>query len=164
MTGKNVKFDWSDKCIKARNELKRKLKSAPILTVLDGSEGLIVYSDACGEGLGAVLMQHGKVIAYAGRQLRVHEVNYAAHDLELLAVVFALKLWRHHLLGIKFELFTDHKSLKYIFSQKDLNQRQVRWLEFLASYDLDINYTPGKANVVADALSRRHATMNTIIE
>ena len=86
--------------------------------------------------------------------MKTHEVNYATHDLELLAVIFALKQWRHYLLGAKFELFTDHKSLKYIFSQKDLNQRQVRWLEFLAAYDFEINYTPGKANVVADALSR----------
>ena len=99
-------------------------------------------------------MQNGKVIAYGGRQLKTHEVNYATHDLELLAVIFALKQWRHYLLGAKCELFTDHKSLKYIFSQKDLNQRQVRWLEFLAAYDFEVNYTPGKANVVADALSR----------
>lgn len=109
-------------------------------------------------------MQHGKVIAYASRQLKTHEAKYAVHDLELLAVVFALKLWRHHLLGTKFELFTDHKSLKYIFTQKDLNQRQVRWLEFLSSYDLDITYTPGKANVVADALSRRRMTMCNVVE
>ena len=87
---------------------------------------MTVYTDACQEGLGAVLMQNGKVIAYGGRQLKTHEVNYATHDLELLAVIFALKQWRHYLLGAKFELFTDHKSLKYIFSQKDLNQRQVR--------------------------------------
>lgn len=104
-------------------------------------------------------MQNGKVIAYVGHQLKTHEANYETHDLELLAVVFALKIWRHHLLGTKFELFTDHKSLRYIFSQKDLNQRQFRWLEFLASFDLDINYTLGKANVVADALSRNNAML-----
>ena len=122
LTRKDVKFIWSEKCESAFNELKRKLTSAPVLAVIDGSEGLTVYTDACREGLGAVLMQNGRVIAYAGRQLKTHEVNYATHDLELLAVVFALKLWRHHLLGTKFELFTDHKSLRYIFSQKDLNQ------------------------------------------
>lgn len=108
-------------------------------------------------------MQEGKVIAYASRQLKPYEANYATHDLELLGVVFALKLWRHYLLGTKFELFTDHQSLKYIFNQKDLNQRQVRWLEFLASYDLDINYTPGKANVMTDALSRKKALMCQIV-
>jgi len=154
-TRKDVKFDWNEKCKAAFEELRCKLTTAPILTVINGSEGLTVYTYAYKEGLESVLMQHGMVIAYAGRQLKTHEVNYATHDLELLAVVFALKLWRHHILGTKFELFTNHKSLQYIFSQKDLNQRQFRWLKFLAAYDLDINYTPGKANVVADALSRR---------
>ena len=105
--------------------MKSKLTSAPVLTVPNGSEGFTVYTDASREGLGAVLMQDGRVIAYASRQLKTHEANYAAHDLELLDVVFALKLWRHHLLGTKFELFTDHQSLRYIFTQKDLNQRQV---------------------------------------
>jgi len=134
--------------------MKHKLTSALVLTVIDRSKGLSVHIDACCDGLGAVLMQNGKVIAYTGCQLKTNEANYATYDLEFLAVVFALKLWRHHLLGTKFELFTNHKSLKYIFSQKGLNQVQVRWLEFLVAYDLDINYTPGKANVVADALSR----------
>lgn len=155
---------WDDKCEAAFIKLKGMLTSAPVLAVIDGSEGLTVYTNASQVGLGAVLMQHGRVIAYAGRQLKTHEVKYAVHDLELLAVVFALKLWRRHLLGTKFELFTDHKSLKYIFTQKDLNQRQVRWLEFLSSYDLDITYTPGKANVVADALSRRRMAMCNVVE
>ena len=162
LTKKNVNFVWSQKCEQAFNELKDKLTSAPILTIMDGSEGLTVYTDAYGTGLGAVLMQNGKVIAYASRQLKTHEKNYATHDLELLAVVFALKMWRHYLLGEKFELFTDHKSLKYLFTQKDLNMRQQRWLEFLASYDLDILYTPGKANIVADALSRNHALITNL--
>ena len=97
LTRKNAKFIWSDKCEVSFNELKRKLTSTPVLTVPNGNEGLTVYTDAYREGLGAVLMQDGKVIAYASRQLKTHEANYAAHDLELLAVVFALKLWRHHL-------------------------------------------------------------------
>ena len=122
-----------------------------------------MYTDACGTGLGAVLMQSDRVVAYASKQLKPHEKNYPTHDLELAAIVFALKTWRHYLLGERFELFTDHKSLKYLFSQKDLNLRQQRWLESLASYDFDIAYTLGKENVVADALSRKHATLNSIL-
>jgi hypothetical protein len=99
-------------------------------------------------------MKEGKVVAYASRQLRKHEQNYPAHDLELSAVVHALKIWRHYMIGNKCQIFTDHKSLKYIFTQKDLNLRQRRWLELIKDYDLDIQYRPGKANVVADALSR----------
>ena len=114
-----------------------------------------MYSDASGIGLGCVLMQRGRVIAYASRQLKVHEQNYPTHDLEIAVIVFALRIWRHYLYGMSFQLFTDHKSLKYIFTQKDLNNRQWRWLEFLTDYDVDIAYHPGKANVVANALSRR---------
>jgi hypothetical protein len=100
-------------------------------------------------------MQDRKVIAYGSRQLRPHEVNYPTHDLELAAIVFALKGWRHFLYRAKCELYTDHKSLKYFFTQKELNMRQRRWLELIKDYDLTINYTPGKANVAADALSRK---------
>ena len=100
-----------------------------------------------------MLMQHGKVVAYASRQLRPHEVNYPTHDLELAAIVFALKIWRHYLCGEKFQIYTDHQSLKYLFSQKELNMRQRRWIELLKDYDYDILYHPGKANRVADALS-----------
>ena len=94
--------------------------------------------------------------------MRAHEKNYPTHDLELAAIVFALKSWRHYLLGEKFELFTDHKSLKYLFSQKDLNLRQQRWMEFLASYDFEIAYTPGKGNVVVDALSRKRLSLSLL--
>ncbi|GJV58994.1 putative reverse transcriptase domain-containing protein [Tanacetum coccineum] len=107
------------------------------------------------KGLGAVLMQNEKVIAYASRQLKIHEKNYTTHDLELGAVVFALKIWRHYLYGTKCTVFTDHKSLQHILDQKELNMRQRRWLELLSDYDYEIRYHPGKANVVADALSRK---------
>ena len=100
-------------------------------------------------------MQYGKVIAYASRQLKDYEKNYPTHDLELAAVVFALKIWRHYLYGVHCDIYTDHKSLKYIFTQKELNMRQRRWLEFVNDYDCDIHYHPGKANKVADALSRK---------
>ncbi|WVZ58149.1 hypothetical protein U9M48_008451 [Paspalum notatum var. saurae] len=114
-----------------------------------------VYCDASGSGLGCVLMQEGRVIAYASSQLRKHEVNYPTHDLELLAVVYALKKWRHYLLGNTCHIYTDHKSLKYIFTKPELNMRQRRWLELIKDYDLEVHYHPGKANVVADALSRK---------
>ncbi|GJW04807.1 putative reverse transcriptase domain-containing protein [Tanacetum coccineum] len=122
---------------------------------LEGSENFVVYCDASHKGLGAVLMQREKVIAYASRQLKVHEKNYTTHDLELGAVVFALKMWRHYLYGTKCVVFTDHKSLQHILDQKELNMRQRRWLELLSDYDCEIRYHPGKANVVADALSRK---------
>jgi hypothetical protein len=115
----------------------------------------VVYSDASKKGLGCVLMQNGNVIAYASRQLKPYEQNYPTHDLELAAVVFALKIWRHYLYGELCEIYTDHKSLKYLFTQKELNMRQRRWLELIKDYDCEINYHPGKANVVANALSRK---------
>nr|GFC83030.1 reverse transcriptase [Tanacetum cinerariifolium] len=117
--------------------------------------GFQIYSDASKKGLGCVLMQHGKVIAYALRHLKPYEVNYPTHDLELAVVFFALKIWRHYLYGESCDVFTDHKSLKYIFTQRELNMRQRRWLELLKDYDTNIQYHPGKANVVADALSRK---------
>jgi hypothetical protein len=114
-----------------------------------------VYCDALGIGLGGVLMQEGQVIAYTSRQLRKHEVNYPTHDLELAVVVHALKAWRHYLLGNVCNIYTDHKSLKYIFTQPKLNMHQRRWLELIKDYNLQVHYHPGKANVVADALSRK---------
>ncbi|GKA43372.1 putative reverse transcriptase domain-containing protein [Tanacetum coccineum] len=135
--------------------LKQKLCSAPILALPEGTEDFMVYCDASLKGYGAVLMQREKVIAYASRQLKVHEENYTTHDLELGAVVFALRLWRHYLYGTKCVVFTDHKSLRYILNQKELNLRQRRWIELLSDYDCEIRYHPGKANVVADALSQK---------
>ncbi|GJT12475.1 retrotransposon protein, putative, ty3-gypsy subclass [Tanacetum coccineum] len=134
---------------------RRFIKGAPILALPEGSEDFIAYCDASKKGLGAVLMQREKVISYASRQLKIHEKNYTTHDLELGAVVFALKIWRHYLYGTKCTMFTDHKSLQHILDQKELNMRQCRWLELLSDYDCDIRYHPGKANVVADALSRK---------
>ncbi|GJU69765.1 putative reverse transcriptase domain-containing protein [Tanacetum coccineum] len=135
--------------------IKHKLCSAPILALPKGSENFIIYCDASHKGLGAVLMQNKKVIAYASRQLKIHEKNYTTHDLELGAVVFALKIWGHYLYGTRCTVFTDHKSLQHILDQKELNMRKRRWLELLSDYDCDIRYHPGKANVVADALSRK---------
>ncbi|KAI3683026.1 hypothetical protein L1987_83492 [Smallanthus sonchifolius] len=139
--------------------LKQKLCNAPILTLPDGNDDLVVYCDASNQGLGCVLMQRGKVIAYASRQLKIHEKNYTTHDLELGAVVFALKIWRHYLYGTKCVVFTDHKSLQHIFNQKELNMRQRRWVKLLNDYDCEIRYHPGKANVVANALSRKDHVM-----
>ncbi|GJR54061.1 putative reverse transcriptase domain-containing protein [Tanacetum coccineum] len=135
--------------------LKNNLCDAPILTLPDGVEDFIVYCDASNQGLGCVLMQRGKVIAYASRQLKIHEKNYTTHDLELGAIVFALKTWRHYLYGTKSVIYTDHKSLQHIFDQKELNMRQRRWIELFSDYECEIRYHPGKANVVADALSRK---------
>ncbi|GJZ97352.1 putative reverse transcriptase domain-containing protein [Tanacetum coccineum] len=132
LTRKNIRFDWSEKAEAAFLLLKQKLCR-----------------------LGAVLMQREKFIAYASRQLKIHEKNFTTHDLELGAMVFALKLWRHYLYGTKCIVFTDHKSLQHILGKKELNTRQRRWLELLSDYDCEIHYHPGKANVVANALSRK---------
>nr|GFA08962.1 putative reverse transcriptase domain-containing protein [Tanacetum cinerariifolium] len=144
LTQKKVKFEWGDKQEAAFQLLKQKLCSAPILALPKGSEDFIVYCDASNKGLGAVLMQREEVIFYASRQLKIHEKNYTTHDLELGAVVFALKIWRHYLYGTKYTVFTDHKSLQHILDQKELNMRQRRWLELLSDYDYDILYHPGK--------------------
>jgi len=155
LTQKNVRFEWSEACERSFQQLKDSLTSAPVLSLPEGTGGYAVYCDASRVGLGCVLMQKGKVIAYASRQLRKHERNYPTHDLEMAAVVFALKVWRHYLYGETCEIYTNHKSLKYIFQQRDLNLRQRRWMELLKDNDCTILYHLGKANVVADALSRK---------
>jgi hypothetical protein len=152
---KGVKFEWGAPQDQSFEELKNRLVTAPVLAMPITDEEYTVYTDASGSGLGCVLMQKDHVIAYASRQLRSHEQNYPTHDLELAAVIFALKIWRHYLYGVKCRIFTDHQSLKYIFTQRELNLRQRRWLELMKDYDLDIQYHAGKANVVADALSRK---------
>jgi hypothetical protein len=135
--------------------LKKRLTMTPVLTMPDMEKPFSIYCDVSGQGLGCVLMQDGHVVAYASKKLRKHEEKYPTHNLELAAVVYALKIWRHYIIGKRCEVYSDHKSLKYIFTQPDLNLRQRRWLELIKDYDLGINYYPGKANVVADTLSRR---------
>jgi hypothetical protein len=157
LTQRNVKFEWIEECERTFQELKSRLTFAPILIIPTSTGGFVVFSDASHKGLGCVLMQNGKVVAYASRQLKTYEQNYLTHDLELTVVIFALKIWRHHLYGESFEIYIDHKSLKYLFSQKELNMRQRRWLDLLKDYDCTIQYHPGKANIVADALSRKSA-------
>ncbi|WVZ56670.1 hypothetical protein U9M48_007164, partial [Paspalum notatum var. saurae] len=158
MTGllkNNTPYEWDDKCEESFQLLKERLTTAPVLTLPDLHKDFVVYCDASRQGLGCVLMQDNKVVSYASRQLRAHEENYPTHDLELAAVVHALKIWRHYLIGKKCKIYTDHKSLKYIYTQTELNMRQRRWLELIKDYELEIHYHLGKANVVADALSRK---------
>ncbi|KAA3484781.1 Retrotransposable element Tf2 [Gossypium australe] len=146
-----VVLDW--KSPKSISEIRSFL--APVLIQSEAGNEFAVYCDASHTGLGCVLIQKGKVVAYASRHLRPHEVNYPTHDMELAAVVFTLKIWRHYLYGEKSIIYTDHKSLKYLLTPKELNLRQRRWIELLKDYDFSIEYHPGKANVVADALSRK---------
>jgi hypothetical protein len=152
---KNKAFEWTKECQTSFEELRKHLTSAPVLILPDLTKKFDIYCDASRQGLKCVLMQEGQVVCYASRQLWKHEENYPTHDLELAAVVHALKIWRHYLIGHRCEIYSDHKSLKYIFTQNDLNLQQRRWLELIKDYDLGINYHPGKANVVADALSRK---------
>jgi hypothetical protein len=135
--------------------LQKLLTTAPVLAQPDIEKPFDVFYDTSKTGLGCVLMQEGRVIAYASRQLRKHEANYPTHDLEHVVVVYALKIWRHYLLGNVCNIYTDHKSLKYILTQPELNMRQRRWLELIKDYNLQVHHHPGKANIVADALSRK---------
>ncbi|GJS67491.1 putative reverse transcriptase domain-containing protein [Tanacetum coccineum] len=152
LTQKSVKFESGEKEEAAFQLLKQKLCSAPILALPEGTENFIVYCDALHKGLGVVLRQNEKVIAYASCQLKIHEKNYTTHDLELRAVVFTLKIWRHYLYGTKYTVLTNHNSLQHILDQKELNMRQRRWLKLLSDYDCEIRYHPRKANMVVDAL------------
>ncbi|GJZ20288.1 putative ribonuclease H-like domain-containing protein [Tanacetum coccineum] len=154
-TKKNKPYVWGDDEEEAFQTLKLKLCSAPILSLPEGSKDFVVYCDASLKGFGAILMQREKVIAYASRQLRKNEENYTTHDLELGAVVFALRLRRHYLYDTMCTVYTDHKSLQYILDQKELNMRQRRWIELLSNYIVLYRNHPGKVNVVADALIRK---------
>ncbi|GKB69603.1 putative nucleotidyltransferase, ribonuclease H [Tanacetum coccineum] len=151
LTQKSRTFDWGEEQENAFQTLMDKSCNAPVLALPDGTKDFVVHCDASGIGLGCVLMQRGKLIAYASRQLKIQKKNYTTHDLELGVVVFALKFWRHYLYGTKSVIYTDHKSLQHIFSQKELNMRQRRWIELFSDYDCEIRYHPSKANVVADA-------------
>ncbi|GKA96182.1 putative reverse transcriptase domain-containing protein [Tanacetum coccineum] len=155
LTQKNKAYVWGNKQDEAFQILKEKLCNALVLALPDGPDDFVVYCDASKQDFRCVLMQRVKMIAYASRQLKKNEKNYTTRDLELGAVVFAIKIWRHYLYGTKSVIYTDHKSLQYIFDQKDLNMRQRRWIELLSDYECEIKYHPGKANVVADALSKK---------
>ena len=159
---KGVKFEWDDKCQSSFERLKEILVEAPVLIQPTSGREYTMYTDTSRIGLGCVLMQDGKVMAYAPIQLKPHEQNYLTHDLELVVVVFTLKIWQHYLYGEKCRIFIDHKSLKYLLTQKDLNLRQRRWLELFKDYDCVIDYHPRKANVVADALSRKTISALTL--
>jgi hypothetical protein len=151
---KGTKFEWKLKCENSFNLLKELLTSAPVLNIVDPNEIFVVFTDACKEGLGGFLTQNGHVIGYESKNLKEHERNYATHDLELVAIVHALRMWRHYLMGKKFELRVDHIGVKYIFEQLTSNAKQTRWLEFLSEYDFDIKHIKGKENKFVDALSR----------
>jgi hypothetical protein len=150
---KGNKYVWSKDCNEAFKTLKKLLTTSLVVAQPDIVKSFDIYCDASGTGLGCVLMQEGRVISYSSRQLRHHEENYPTHDLELIAVVMALRIWWHYLLGNVVHIYTDHKSLKYIFIQPDLNMRQRRWLELIKDYELEVHYHPRNANVVVDTLS-----------
>jgi hypothetical protein len=152
---KGNKYLWSEACDEAFKHLKKLLTTSPVLAQPDTTKSFDVYCDASDTGLGGVLMQEGRVISYSSRQLRRHEEHYPTHDLELAAVVMALQTRHHYLLGNTVHIYTDHKSLKYIFTQPDLNMRQRRWLELIKNYELEFHYHPGKVNIVAGTLSRK---------
>jgi hypothetical protein len=160
LLAKGRTFEWTPWREASFQELKKRLTIEPVLMMPNVERPFSIYCDASGQGLGCVLMQDGYVVAYASRQLRKDEEKYSTHDFELAAKVHALKIWRHYIIGKRCEVYLDHNSFKYIFTQPDLNLRQQRWLELINDYDLGINYHLGKANVVADALSRRsHVNM-----
>ncbi|WMV38017.1 hypothetical protein MTR67_031402 [Solanum verrucosum] len=126
---KKVKFQWLDDCDKSFLKLKTRFTTTSVMTLQDGSNSYVIYCDASRVSLGCVLMRQGKIIAYASRQLKVHEKNYTTHDLKLATVVFALKIWIHYLYGVHVDVFIDHKSLQYVFTQKELNLCQRIWIE-----------------------------------
>ncbi|KAA3473360.1 reverse transcriptase [Gossypium australe] len=155
---KYVKFDWTEECQQSFKKLKTLLTKAPVLVQPELGREFVVYSDVSLHGLGCMPMQEGNVIAYASRQFKPHEKIYPTHDLELATIVFVLKIWSHHLYGERCRIFTDHKDLKYLMTQKELNLRQRRWLELIKDYELIIDYHLRKVNVVVDALSSKYCS------
>jgi hypothetical protein len=147
---KGIKYVWRKECDEAFQTLKKLLTTSPVVAQPDIAKPFEVYCDASGTALGCVLMQEGRVVSYSSRQLRCHEEHFPTHDFESVAVVMVLRTWRHYLLGNVVHIYTDHKS-----TQPDLNMRQIRWLELIKDYELEVHYHSGKANVVADALSRK---------
>jgi len=135
LTQKGAPFRWTEECEESYQKLKTALTTALVLVLPTSLGSYTVYYDTSRIDIGAVLMQDGRVIAYASSQLKVHEKNYLVHDLELAVIVHALKIWRHYLYGVHCEVYTDHRSLQHLFKQKDLNLRQRRWLELLKDYD-----------------------------
>ena len=143
-TKKKTMFEGTETSGKSFQDLKDRLTSAPVLTLRKCGENYMVYCDAYRVGLGCVLIQAGKVIDYASIQLKVHEKNYSTNDLELAAMVFTLKLWKHYLYGVHVDVFMDHKSLQYVFTQRELNLHQRGWLDLLKDYDMNVHYHPAK--------------------
>jgi hypothetical protein len=166
LQNKGTKFEWTLKCENNFNLFKELRTSEHVLKIVDPNEHFVLCTDACKEGIGGVLTQNGHVIRYESRNLKEHESNYSTHDLELVAIVHALRMWRHYLMGNKFKLRTDHIGLKYLFEHPTLNAMQTRWLEFLSEYDFDIKHMKGKENKVVDAVSIRvhlmHATSDSM--
>ncbi|GJS61465.1 putative reverse transcriptase domain-containing protein [Tanacetum coccineum] len=163
-TTPSKRYEWGKKQEKAFQTLKDSLCNDPIFPLPNEIKDFGSYFGASNQGLGCVLMQRGKVIAYASRQLKIHEKNYTTHDLELGAVVFALKIWKHYLYGTKSVIYTDHKSLQHIFDQKELNMRHKRWIELFSDYECEICYHLGKANVGDSALSMKERVKRDIRE
>ena len=155
-----IKFEWTPRCEESFQQLKNILTSAPVLNIADPEKYFVVCTDACGQGLGGVLMQDNRIICYESRKLKEHEKNYATHDLELPTIVHAPKMWRNYLMEIIFELRIDHCGLKYLFDQPTLNARKGRWMEFLCEFDFEIKHIKGKENKLVDALSRKVQEMH----
>jgi hypothetical protein len=150
---KGNKYIWNDACDEAFTVLKKLLTTSSVLTQCNIVKPFDVYHDASGTSLGCVLMQEDRVISYSSRQLRCHEEHYPTHDLKLAVVVMALRMWHHYLLGNVAHIYVDHKSLKYIFTQPDLNMSQRRWLKLIKDYELEVHYHPEKANIIVNTLS-----------
>ncbi|XP_070057155.1 uncharacterized protein [Nicotiana tomentosiformis] len=162
LTVKGAPFRWCDECEESFQKFKTALTKALILVLTLGSGSYTVYYDTSWIGIKCVLMQEGRVIAYASHQLKPYKKNYPMYNLELAAIVHALKIWRHYLYGVSCLMFKDHKNLQHLFKKKDLNLRQRRWLELLMDYDITILYHLGKANVVADTLNRKAKSMGSL--